>query len=64
MNKKIWDLYAPIHEKAMRADQKYYIFTASTVRRWMMYSSCWHGIRGSDILVRKSARLPYPGRTR
>ena len=24
MNKKIWDLYAPIYEKAMRADQKYY----------------------------------------
>lgn len=24
MNKKIWDLYAPIYEKAMRMDQKYY----------------------------------------
>lgn len=24
MNKKIWDLYAPIYEKAMRLDQKYY----------------------------------------
>ncbi len=24
MNKKIWDLYAPIYEKAMRMDRKYY----------------------------------------
>ncbi len=24
MTKKIWDLYAPIYEKAMRADKKYY----------------------------------------
>ena len=24
MNKKIWDLYAPIYEKAMRMDKKYY----------------------------------------
>ena len=23
MNKKIWDLYAPIYEKAMRMDQTY-----------------------------------------
>ena len=26
MNKKIWDLYAPIYEKAMRMDQKYYAY--------------------------------------
>lgn len=24
MNKSVWDLYAPIYEKAMRMDQKYY----------------------------------------
>lgn len=24
MNKTVWDLYAPIYEKAMRMDQKYY----------------------------------------
>ena len=24
MNKRVWDLYAPIYEKAMRMDQKYY----------------------------------------
>lgn len=24
MKKKIWDIYAPIYEKAMRLDQKYY----------------------------------------
>lgn len=26
MKKKIWDLYAPVYEKAMRADYKYYKF--------------------------------------
>ena len=26
MHKKIWNLYAPIYEKAMKADQKYYNF--------------------------------------
>ena len=26
MKKKIWDLYAPIYEKAMRADKKLYQF--------------------------------------
>ena len=26
MNKKIWDLYAPIYERAMRADRKVYAF--------------------------------------
>ena len=26
MNKKIWDLYAPIYERAMRADKKVYAF--------------------------------------
>ena len=24
MNKKVWDLYAPIYERAMRADRKVY----------------------------------------
>lgn len=24
MNKRVWDLYVPIYEKAMRMDQKYY----------------------------------------
>ena len=31
MNKKIWDLYAPIYEKAMRADQKYYNYMYSRI---------------------------------
>ena len=31
MNKKIWDLYAPIYEKAMRMDQKYYEYMYSRI---------------------------------
>ena len=27
MNKRVWDLYAPIYENAMRMDQKYYRYT-------------------------------------
>lgn len=41
MNKKIWDLYAPIYEKAMRADQKMYK---------MMYQRIPKVIKGKDVL--------------
>ena len=33
MNKKIWDLYAPIYEKAMRMDQKYYAYMYKRISR-------------------------------
>ncbi|MCD8003271.1 MAG: class I SAM-dependent methyltransferase [Clostridia bacterium] len=41
MNKKIWDLYAPIYEKAMRADRKVYKF---------MYEQIPKAIEGKDVL--------------
>lgn len=41
MNKKIWDLYAPIYEKAMRSDRKVY-------RR--MFELIPQVIRGKDVL--------------
>lgn len=41
MNKKIWDLYAPIYEKAMRMDQKYYEY---------MYSRIPTQIGGKEVL--------------
>lgn len=41
MNKKIWDLYAPIYERAMRADRKLYKF---------MYYRIPKVIRGKDVL--------------
>ena len=41
MKKKIWDLYAPIYEKAMRADIRIYRF---------MYDRIPQIIRGKDVL--------------
>ena len=41
MTKKTWDLYAPIYEKAMRADQKIY---------WFMYDRIPEMIRGMEVL--------------
>ena len=41
MKKKIWDLYAPIYEKAMRADSKYYKF---------MYDRIPTKIRDKEVL--------------
>ena len=41
MKKKLWDLYAPIYEKAMRADRKVYAF---------MYERIPAVIRGKEVL--------------
>ncbi|MCD8336071.1 MAG: class I SAM-dependent methyltransferase, partial [Lachnospiraceae bacterium] len=41
MNKKIWDLYAPIYEKAMRGDRKTY---------GLMYERIPKVIQGMDVL--------------
>ena len=41
MNKKVWDIYAPIYEKAMRMDRKYYGY---------MYNRIPVKIKDSDVL--------------
>ena len=41
MNKKIWDLYAPIYEAAMRSDRKIYQF---------MYDRIPAVIKGKEVL--------------
>ncbi len=41
MNKRIWNLYAPIYEKAMRMDQKYYQY---------MYDCIPKQIEGKEVL--------------
>ena len=41
MNKKIWDLYAPVYERAMRSDAKVYAF---------MYERIPEVIRGKEVL--------------
>ena len=41
MTKKIWDLYAPIYKRAMKADQKIYDF---------MYQRISAMVRGKEVL--------------
>lgn len=41
MNRKIWDIYAPLYEKAMRLDRKYYQY---------MYDRIPAQISGKDVL--------------
>lgn len=41
MNKKIWDLYAPIYKRAMKADQKIYDF---------MYERIPETVKGKEVL--------------
>ena len=41
MNKKVWDIYAPIYKKAMRMDRKYYQY---------MYDEIPKKIMGKDVL--------------
>ena len=41
LKKKIWDLYAPVYEKAMRMDYKYYKF---------MYDRIPTKIRDKEVL--------------
>lgn len=41
MNKKTWDLYAPIYKRAMKADQKIYDF---------MYERIAERVRGKEVL--------------
>ena len=39
MKKRIWDLYAPIYEKAMRADKKLYQFILNYSRQCLIIAS-------------------------
>lgn len=41
MNQKIWDLYAPVYEKAMRLDRRYYQY---------MYDRIPAQISGKEVL--------------
>ena len=41
MNKKTWDLYAPIYKRAMKADQKIYDF---------MYERIAERVKGKEVL--------------
>ena len=44
MNQKIWDLYAPVYEKAMRLDRRYYQYMYDRIpnARWELFRTCRH----------------------
>lgn len=41
MDQKVWSFYAPIYEKAMRADQKLYEFMYSRTPQVIEGKKCW-----------------------
>lgn len=45
MNKKTWDLYAPIYKRAMKADQKIYNYMYRRIA--LMYTECRKKTRNS-----------------
>lgn len=55
MNKKIWDLYAPIYEKAMRLDQKYYQYMYNRIPLKIMDKEVLEIATGPGLLARHVA---------
>ena len=57
MNKKIWDLYAPIYEKAMRMDQKYYAYMYKRISRRVVDKEVLEIATGPDTIWRREIFL-------
>lgn len=55
MNKKIWDLYAPIYEKAMRADRKYYGYMYRRIRQQVKSKEVLEIATGPGLLAKHVA---------
>ena len=57
MNKKIWDLYAPIYEKAMRMDQKYYAYMYKRISRRVVDKEVLEIATGPGLLAKHVAQV-------
>ena len=55
MKKKIWDLYAPIYEKAMRADRKCYKFMYHRVKSQIVGKEVLEIATGPGLLAKHVA---------
>lgn len=55
MNKKIWDLYAPIYEKAMRADRKCYKFMYHRIKSQIIGKEVLEIATGPGLLAKHVA---------
>ena len=55
MNKKIWDLYAPIYEKAMRADCKCYKFMYQRIKSQIVRKEVLEIATGPGLLAKHVA---------
>ena len=56
MNKKIWNLYAPIYEKAMRMDQKYYGYMYRRVSKRIVDKEVLEIATGPGLLAKHVAQ--------
>lgn len=59
MKKRTWDLYAPIYEKAMRADQKIYRFMYDRIPEMIRGMEVLEIATGPGLLPSMWPRLPY-----
>ena len=55
MKKKLWDLYAPIYEKAMRADRKCYKFMYHRVKSQIVGKEVLEIATGPGLLAKHVA---------
>ena len=55
MNKKIWDLYAPIYERAMRADRKVYQYMYDRIPQIIADKEVLEIATGPGLLVKDFA---------
>ncbi len=55
MNKKVWDLYAPIYEKAMRMDRKYYQYMYDRIPKQIKNKEVLEIATGPGLLAKHIA---------
>ena len=62
MNKKVWDLYAPVYEKAMRTDRKVYQYMYDRIPQIILGKEVLEIATGPGLLAKHvagAAALPY-----
>ena len=63
MNKKTWDLYAPIYKRAMKADQKIYDFMYERIPEMVRDKEVLELATGPGLLALRSPSLLQTIRT-
>ena len=58
MNKKTWDLYAPIYKRAMKADQKIYDFMYERIPEMVKDKEVLEFATGPGLLAMTTSKRP------